>query len=68
MDPGYVVKRKPNIMQMINFWKNKSLGNGVGDKGGSFNLDLYLKYLNVTNESFERIDTFDFNITGIPEH
>ena len=39
-------KPRPNIMDCISFWKNKSVKE---DKGGSFNLDLYLAYLQAIN-------------------
>jgi hypothetical protein len=39
-------KPRPNIMDCISFWKGKSVKQ---DKGGSFNLDLYLSYLQAIN-------------------
>lgn len=39
-------KPRPNIMDCISFWKGKSVKQ---DKGGSFNLDLYLAYLQAIN-------------------
>ena len=35
----------PNVKAIIDFWTKKSLGAGCKDKGGNFNLELYLKYL-----------------------
>lgn len=34
----------PNIMKCMRFWRNQSLTD-CKDKGGSFNLELYLDYL-----------------------
>ena len=39
-------KPRPNIMDCISFWKGKSVKE---DKGGTFNLELYLSYLNAIN-------------------
>jgi len=39
-------KPRPNLMDCISFWKNKSVKE---DKGGTFNLDLYLAYLKAIN-------------------
>ena len=39
-----------NIMQCIKFWKNQSLTQ-CDDKGGSFNLELYLDYLEIRQKS-----------------
>lgn len=33
---------RPNILRMKKFWTNKS---SAEDKGGSFNMNLYLAYL-----------------------
>jgi hypothetical protein len=38
---------KPNIARMKRWWKNQSVHN---DKGGSFNVSLYLDYLNAINQ------------------
>jgi len=38
---------KPNIARMKRWWKNQSLHD---DKGGSFNVTLYLDYLNAINQ------------------
>jgi hypothetical protein len=35
-----------NIMHIVRFWKNKSIPQ---DKGGSFNLELYLRILEIKN-------------------
>jgi hypothetical protein len=40
---------RSQIKVYINFWSKKSLGKGLKDKGGSFNLNLYLDYLEVVN-------------------
>jgi hypothetical protein len=39
-------KPRPNLMDCIQFWKGKSVKE---DKGGTFNLDLYLAYLQAIN-------------------
>jgi hypothetical protein len=39
-------KPRPNLMDCISFWKGKSVKE---DKGGTFNLELYLSYLNAIN-------------------
>lgn len=39
-------KPRPNLMDCISFWKGKSVKQ---DKGGNFNLDLYLAYLQAIN-------------------
>ena len=40
-------KPRPNLMDCISFWKGKSVKE---DKGGTFNVDLYLAYLSAINE------------------
>jgi hypothetical protein len=45
-----------NIMHIVRFWKNKSLHQ---DKGGSFNLELYLRILKIKNECL------DLNTTSV---
>jgi len=40
------LKPRPNLMDCISFWKGKSVKE---DKGGTFNLELYLSYLNAIN-------------------
>ena len=37
---------RPNLMDCISFWKNKSVKE---DKGGTFNVELYLSYLEAIN-------------------
>jgi len=44
--PMETQKPRPNIMDCISFWKGKSVKQ---DKGGNFNLDLYLAYLQAIN-------------------
>jgi hypothetical protein len=41
---------RPNIMKCVRFWRKQSLRGDMLDKGGSFNIDLYLRYLDVINE------------------
>lgn len=38
-----------NLARSINFWTGRTLTQ-CGDKGGSFNMDLYLKYLEVRRQ------------------
>jgi hypothetical protein len=38
-----------NLARSINFWTGQTLTQ-CGDKGGSFNMDLYLKYLEVRRQ------------------
>lgn len=40
----------PDIMHCIKFWKNQSLTQ-CDDKGGSFNVQLYLDYLEIKYKS-----------------
>lgn len=44
---NHYIPVKPNIARMKRWWKNQSLHN---DKGGSFNVSLYLDYLNAINQ------------------
>ena len=39
-------KPRPNLMDCIRFWKGKSVKE---DKGGTFNVELYLAYLQAIN-------------------
>lgn len=39
---NYLMKNTFNLCRIMRFWKRKS---GHYDKGGSFNLNLYLNYL-----------------------
>jgi len=41
---------RPNIMRCVRFWREQSLRGDLMDKGGSFNVNLYLSYLEVINE------------------
>jgi len=50
----YIVYIRPNIRRVMKFWQNKSLRGDLMDKGGSFNLELYLRYLDVINEQVDR--------------
>jgi hypothetical protein len=36
---------KPHIMKCAKFWRGQSLRGDLMDKGGSFNIELYLRYL-----------------------
>jgi len=40
-------KQRPNILSMIEFWSTKSLPAYCMEKGGNFNLNLYLDYLKI---------------------
>jgi len=44
---NHFIPAKPNIARIMRYWKSQSSEN---DKGGSFNLTLYLDYLNVINQ------------------
>ena len=48
-----------NIMKVITWWKDKSMPGVYKDKGGSFNLDLYLDYLQVINEQVQTRKNYD---------
>jgi hypothetical protein len=54
MKENKFIPLRKNIVKSMNWWKNQSLPGVYKDKGGSFNLELYMKYLNVVNESDER--------------
>ena len=41
----YPHERRTNILRYLRFWKNQSLRGDLMDKGGSFNVSLYLDYL-----------------------
>lgn len=43
----YPKERRTNILRYLNFWRNQSLRGDLMDKGGSFNIELYLDYLDV---------------------
>lgn len=43
-----------DIEYKMNWWKNKSIS-GVEDKGGSFNMQLYLDYLRIRKSSFQSL-------------
>jgi len=44
---NHFIPASPNIARIMRYWKNQSSEN---DKGGSFNLTLYLDYLNVISQ------------------
>lgn len=44
------IKLPTDIMKCIRFWKNQSLKE-CDDKGGSFNVQLYLDYLEIKYKS-----------------
>lgn len=44
---NHFIPTTPNIARIMRYWKNQSSEN---DKGGSFNLTLYLDYLNVISQ------------------
>ena len=48
-----------NIMRVITWWKKQSMPGIYKDKGGSFNLDLYLDYLQVINEQVQTRKNYD---------
>jgi hypothetical protein len=52
MENYYVEYPKPlrvNINKYKRFWTNQSLRGDLMDKGGSFNVNLYLDYLDAIN-------------------
>jgi hypothetical protein len=51
MKENKFIPLQANIAKAVKWWKTKSLPGIYKDKGGSFNLDLYMKYLEVINES-----------------
>lgn len=46
-------KQRPNILSMIEFWTTKSLPSYCLEKGGNFNLNLYLDYLKICKNGNE---------------
>ncbi len=50
----YPKERKANIKQMEKWWTKQSLPGYCQDRGGSFNINLYLDYLSVINEQPDR--------------
>ena len=48
---------RPNIMRCVRFWREQSLRGDLMDKGGSFNVNLYLSYLEIINEQVLPIKT-----------
>jgi hypothetical protein len=51
---NYFQPVRPNVMKCARFWRNQSLRGDLMDKGGSFNIELYLRYLEVINEQIQR--------------
>ena len=45
---------RPNVMACVRWWRNQSVKE---DKGGSFNIQLYLDYLN--EQDFNQHKTFE---------
>ena len=45
---------RPNVMTCVRWWRNQS---SHQDKGGSFNIELYLDYLN--EQDFNQHKTFE---------
>jgi hypothetical protein len=41
----YPSAHRVNILKYVRFWRNQSLRGDLMDKGGSFNIELYLDYL-----------------------
>jgi hypothetical protein len=42
---------KANIQSMANWWTNSKVLSSQKDKAGSFNMELYLRYLKVNQEN-----------------
>lgn len=61
----YFTPIRPNIMRCVRFWRQQSLRGDLMDKGGSFNIDLYLRYLDVINEQVTINNSRDTNITNL---
>jgi hypothetical protein len=61
----YFTPIRPNIMRCVRFWRQQSLRGDLMDKGGSFNIDLYLRYLDVINEQVTINNTRDINTTPV---
>ena len=53
---NYFQPVRPNVMRCARFWRNQSLRGDLMDKGGSFNIELYLRYLEVINEQIRRLN------------
>lgn len=51
---NYFQPVRPNVMRCARFWRNQSLRGDLMDKGGSFNIDLYLRYLDAINEQIQK--------------
>jgi len=51
---NYFQPIRPNVMRCARFWRNQSLRGDLMDKGGSFDIDLYLRYLDAINEQIQR--------------
>ena len=51
---NYFQPIRPNVMRCARFWRNQSLRGDLMDKGGSFNIDLYLRYLDAINEQIQK--------------
>lgn len=45
---------RPNVMNCVRWWRNQSMHE---DKGGSFNIELYLDYL--SEQDFNQNKTFE---------
>lgn len=43
--------QQPKAERMANWWKNARVLNSQQDKAGTFNMELYLKYLQVNQEN-----------------
>jgi hypothetical protein len=61
----YFTPIRPNIMRCVRFWRQQSLRGDLMDKGGSFNIDLYLRYLDVINEQVTINNSRDTNVTNL---
>ncbi len=49
MTPKHI--QYPKAERMANWWKNAKVLNSQKDKAGTFNMELYLKYLQVNQEN-----------------
>lgn len=64
---NYFQPVRPNVMRCARFWRNQSLRGDLMDKGGSFNIELYLRYLEVINEQIQRPNVNLSNSNFVPK-
>lgn len=62
---NYFQPVRPNVMRCARFWRNQSLRGDLMDKGGSFDIDLYLRYLDAINEQMQRPNFIPVNSNNV---